>query len=236
MDLLQTILANELENMKMLRDQSMGLLDFEVDPSHHVYTVHLNGIESLVCINNNQYQLENKHTFRIELLPAYPEVAPVVKFEPPGVIFHPNWWKNGVLCYGDKWSPNTTLNEFVIDIVKMMQYEIVNQGSPANNYAKLWYEANEGKISKIIKKIPFPPPIDDIQINELGESDDNDIQIEGLGESGDLKDLVNPRTMISRLRELPISWFKPSSGSEDGDIQIDGLDESKDDDIRIDGL
>ena len=179
MDPRQTVLTNELKNMEMLRDQSLGLLDFEVDPSHHEYTVHLNGIESLVCTTNGQYKLSDKHKFKMTLLPAYPDVAPAVNFL-SGAVFHPNWWKDGPLCYGSKWSRNTTLSEFVIDIVKMMQYEIVNPGSPANSDANSWYAKNKDQIPKIIGKIQFPPPIDDIEIEGLSESEDDDIQIEGL--------------------------------------------------------
>ncbi len=181
----QTILTNELKNMEMLRDQSLGLLNFRVDPSHHEYTVHLNGIESLVCTTNGQYKLADKHIFKMILLPAYPDVAPTVDFKLSGPIFHPNFWDDGPLCYGNKWSRNTTLSEFVIDIVKMMQYEIVNIDSPANKNANSWYKKNKDKIPKIIKKIPFPPPIDDIKIEGLDEPEDDDIQIEGLNVSED---------------------------------------------------
>jgi ubiquitin-protein ligase len=148
---------NDLKDIKHLREQATNMFDFEVDASHQKYKIYIKNIMALVGTNEDNFKVDSFHDFSMELPPQYPDLLPVIFFTRP--IFHPNWWTNGLLCYGRRYNLNTTLKELIIDIVRMMQYEIVNTDSPANTAANEWYLNNKDKLDKYItKKVIFPPP------------------------------------------------------------------------------
>lgn len=153
----QARLLNDYRSMEELRNQSGGMLTFSVDRSYQHYTVTINGIETLVGTREESFTKNRTHVINIELTPEYPSKPPSVVFEK--TIFHPNWWADGRLCYGGEWTINTSLKEYVIDVIRMMQYEIVNTSSPANVYANTWYKNKYKEINKLIRKVQFPLPI-----------------------------------------------------------------------------
>jgi len=161
----QKRLLNDNKSMERLRDQSNGMLNFSVDQSYQKYKVTISGIEALVGYSS--FEKKQQHVFTIELQPEYPTKSPLVMFE--NTIFHPNWRQDGLFCYGRDWTNNTSLREFVIDIVRMMQYEIVNNDSPWNLPAKNWYLNNNENIYNIIKHIKFPLSIDEADTLDIFE-------------------------------------------------------------------
>lgn len=173
-----TRLRNDLKSIEILRNQAKGMLDFIVKPSLQDYAIVIKNIESLVGTTPYNYIKATEHEFNIKIPPGYPNRHhPNVFFKK--TIFHPNWWDDGRLCYGE-WESNTTLSEFVIDIVRMMQFDIVNTKSPANHEANSWYIQNKNIIDNMIKKVQFPPPLDEDECLEIGSPEGNDDGIEFL--------------------------------------------------------
>lgn len=76
----------------------------------------------------------------IQLTSRYPFTEPVVDFEKP-IVFHPNVYDSGRICFGTKWLPTQGLDLLVKRIVKIITYEpdILNEKSPANQTALKWY-------------------------------------------------------------------------------------------------
>lgn len=152
----QTRLIKDYEDMVKLREQSDGMFDFRVDKNYLHYVVTISKIETLVGTTEKKAVKQRRHVFTIDIPPEYPEVRPNVKFEKP--VFHPNWYSSGRVCYGRQWAPVDKLSELVVDTVKMMLFEIVAPGDPANGDANGWYKRNKESIRNIIPKIQFPPP------------------------------------------------------------------------------
>lgn len=189
MDPQRVILINEFKSMESLRDQSQGMLSFTVDDSLTDYTIYLRGIETLVGANEGSCTRQSNHELKMKLSPQYPKIPPKVEIkDKEHTIFHPNWGSHGVLCYGRKYDSNASLSDFVIDIVKLMQYEIVNEEDHANENATKFYLRNKSYINNTIRKVRFPPPVEDdgIEFGDLNDIDDGiEIDISGLDDIDD---------------------------------------------------
>ena len=147
--------VNDYKGMIKLREQSDGMFDFRVDKNYQHYVVTISKIETLVGTTEKKAVKQRRHVFTIDFPPEYPNAPPNVRFEKP--VFHPNWYASGKVCYGPEWAPRD-LSELVIDTVKMMLFEIVAPGDPANGDANEWYKRKKESIRSIIPKIQFPPP------------------------------------------------------------------------------
>ena len=153
----QQRLLNDYNDMVDLRDRSKGMLDFRVSNNYQHYVVTIDGIEALVGATKG---IKRKyHVFTIDLPPEYPLRQPDVRFKE--TIFHPNWYSDGRICFGTQWVQGDKLSELVIDIIKMMTFEIVNPRSPANSVANEWYLQNKRNIRHILPKVQFPPPTEE---------------------------------------------------------------------------
>ncbi|MCL5227404.1 ubiquitin-conjugating enzyme E2 [Pseudomonas nunensis] len=85
-------------------------------------------------------QLVQKRTeVKIELLSRYPFQEPVATITTP--IFHPNVYSSGRVCLGSKWLPTQGLDLLVKRIIQIITFDetILNEASPANRDALLWY-------------------------------------------------------------------------------------------------
>ena len=164
---------NDYKDIVALKDQSNGMFDFSVDHTYQHYDITIDGIETLVGTTESNYTECSRHVFHIELPPGYPMTAPIVKFDNP--IFHPNWYLDGRVCYGDHWSSSDRLRDFIVDIVQMMMFKIVMPDSPANSDANMWYLRNESHIRDKIPNVQFPPPDEDGLI--IYEDDDDELEL-----------------------------------------------------------
>lgn len=163
----QQRLLNDYNDMADLKDQSKGMLDFSVTNNYQQYDLAIDGIETLVGANRGT--IRKRHRFIIELPPEYPLQQPTIRFKE--TIFHPNWYSDGRVCFGTQWVPGDKLSELVIDIIKMMTFEIVNPRSPANSTANDWYLQNAGRIKNVVPKIQFPPPSEEesLEFYDVGD-------------------------------------------------------------------
>jgi ubiquitin-protein ligase len=171
-------LINDYRGMIDLRDQSSGMLEFNVDRTYRHYNVILHGIRTYVAKKNGGYQLEDDHKFTIDIPEEYPLKEPTFKFARP--LYHPNWYMTGIVCLGvlrdsSNWDPGTKLKDLVIDVTKMMTFEIANPNSPANGLAAGWYLENKNLIRRQIPRIQLQQSSgdaleffeDDLDITEL---------------------------------------------------------------------
>jgi len=156
MDPIQRRLHQEYKDMCELRDKCRGMFEFEVSEDYRLYDIKLIGIETLVGTTEEDMRMSNYHEFSVKV-PLNPKLEnPNIKFKEP--IFHPNWYSDGRICFGTQWVQGDKLSELVIDVIKMMLFEIVNPRSPANSSANEWYLQNERNIRDVLPKVQFPPP------------------------------------------------------------------------------
>jgi len=85
----------------------------------------------------------NKSEVKINLSNNYPFNEPEATFITK--IYHPNVYKSGKICFGNKWLPSEGLDMLVERIVKLIIFDsnILNEKSPANNDALQWYRKNQ---------------------------------------------------------------------------------------------
>lgn len=96
---------------------------------------------------------------KLELPVTYPISAPSITVLKGVKPFHPNWYREGRWCYGT-WHVNEGLGEFVIRMVKTLQYDsdITNERSAANSDANEWYlqKRNSGLFPCDRQQLPDP--------------------------------------------------------------------------------
>jgi ubiquitin-protein ligase len=149
-------LQRDLESMEGLRRQLGGMLDFSVSSDLERYVVRVDGVPGMKGTTVGNKVITDSFVFTIELPAEYSYLPPIVTFEEP--LFHPNCWFWGVLCFES--TPRTSLRDLIIDVVKCINYQIVNLQSIANPEAGQWYLENEPRLRKVIKKVKFPPDPD----------------------------------------------------------------------------
>ncbi len=147
----QKRLLNDYNSLLELKQQSNGVIDFKVDKHYQHYVVTVKGIDSLIRTNGKEkFSKSDSHVFDIALSPQYPDAAPRVRFRK--AIFHPNWYPDGRVCYADnRWNVISRLSELVIDIIRMMTFEIVATRSPASISALGWYRENKSRIEAMLE-------------------------------------------------------------------------------------
>lgn len=108
-------------------------------------------------------QVQNKTLVKIELLSRYPFQEPLATITTP--IYHPNVYSSGRVCLGAKWLPTQGLDLLVKRIIQIITFEsnILNEASPANWDALLWYRS-------AIKTSPAAFPTDKLIIKEQATS------------------------------------------------------------------
>ncbi len=82
----------------------------------------------------------NEHVIIVELPDNYPLVSPQIRMQTTPFPYHPNWWDNGLWCYGS-WDISETLGNHVVRMIRTLQFdkEITDENSPANRDANRWY-------------------------------------------------------------------------------------------------
>ena len=101
--------------------------------------------------------VQSSTTVQIDLQSRYPFVEPKALIKTP--IYHPNVYKSGQICFGTKWVPTEGLDLLVKRVIKIITFapDIVNEKSPANADAKVWY-------LKKVKESPHIFPTDQANI------------------------------------------------------------------------
>jgi ubiquitin-protein ligase len=72
-------------------------------------------------------------------------------------IFHPNIFAGGKVCIGG-YRPSESLARFVLRLAKMIQFDpaYINEDSPANSDAKIWYVNNRRLFPVDRSRLPDP--------------------------------------------------------------------------------
>lgn len=88
-----------------------------------------------------RYPAETQSVTKVALdLPArYPFAEPTANILTP--IYHPNVYSSGRICFGVKWLPSQGLDLLVQRIIQIITFDplILNEKSPANGAALVWY-------------------------------------------------------------------------------------------------
>ncbi len=111
---------------------------------------------------SNKYpdEVQDKTLVEIKLVSRYPFVEPSATITSP--IFHPNVYSTGKICFGTKWLPTQGLDLLVKRIIQIITFDetILNEDSPANSTALVWYRLAVGKY-------PEAFPTDKFNIKEV---------------------------------------------------------------------
>ena len=84
-------------------------------------------------------------TVKMELWPSYPKTAPYIRMLDIPPAFHPNWYSKGTYCPPTSWSEESSLKDFVKQMIATLQYnpQLIETDSPANFKALDWYLKNK---------------------------------------------------------------------------------------------
>lgn len=94
-----------------------------------------------ITAGSEKYPIQKQATTNLTILlsSTYPLQEPSVSIITP--IFHPNVYSSGRVCLGTKWIPTQGLDLLVVRIIQIITFDpsILNEKSPANYNALLWY-------------------------------------------------------------------------------------------------
>lgn len=78
---------------------------------------------------------------RVTLRDSYPAVAPYIKMLDLPPVFHPDWYSKGAYCPREPWQPETPLKDFVLRMIRSLQYDpaMIRADLPANYKALDWF-------------------------------------------------------------------------------------------------
>lgn len=80
-------------------------------------------------------------TIRVTLRGSYPAIAPHITMLDIPPVFHPDWYSKGTYCPPAPWRRETSLKDYVLQMLRSLRYETPPQESaaPANYKALDWY-------------------------------------------------------------------------------------------------
>jgi hypothetical protein len=136
--------SSDYEKVKKLVENSENLLEIESiegePPRQFVIAYHCKGIEKID--KSGTAIIRDRHRVEITLPANYPVDRPYALFLTP--IFHPNVFENNVICLGETWNVNESLDNLILRIGKIIQYDVdyMNLQSPANWDAMSWAESH----------------------------------------------------------------------------------------------
>lgn len=83
-------------------------------------------------------------TIKVTLRDSYPDTAPYVTMLDIPPIFHPDWYSKGTYCPIDAWTPDTSLKDFILRMLRTLQYDpsLIKEELPANYKALEWFIKN----------------------------------------------------------------------------------------------
>lgn len=142
----------DLVKLNQLASESNGKIKIISSTGNPVSRIVIELNYPTVINDNYPDKVHNSSKIDISLTSKYPFTEPVVSFERP-IVFHPNIYDSGRICFGTKWLPTQGLDLLVKRIVKIITYEpdILNEASPANTKALSWYRK---AFSKYPNKFP----------------------------------------------------------------------------------
>jgi ubiquitin-protein ligase len=130
-------LENDYASMKRVRCSAITWTPLKGKPPYvedYRLTIKVNAITA------PKPRYRKKHYVRLTLPPTYPSSPPLVSMMSTPAPYHPNWYTNGVWCFGE-WLSHESLGEFVVRMVKSLQYQpgFTSAGCAANSDALEWY-------------------------------------------------------------------------------------------------
>ena len=151
-------LANDYKQMCNIKGDIINWVPVKgVEPYIEEYQLTIN-IKTVIA-GGATPQYRQSSVVTVTLPSDYPTSAPVIRMSSLPIVYHPNWWEDGLWCYGT-WFRSEALGDHVIRMVKTLQYDtdITNEDSPANWEASRWYVANGNKGYFPCDKTNLPDP------------------------------------------------------------------------------
>ena len=108
-------------------------------PETYVIRFTCKGIASIE--SDGTVAFSENHVVRIELHKEYPVKAPYINWITP--IFHPNFNNSRVCFNAQLWSPEQRLDDLVIMLGRMIQFQHFNVDSPLDKSAAIWAKGHK---------------------------------------------------------------------------------------------
>ncbi|MBW4497496.1 MAG: hypothetical protein KME26_31415 [Oscillatoria princeps RMCB-10] len=152
MTLRQDRLANDYRSLQKLcvfnesvKPVKITILEARGNPPDY-YRIQLSNCKGVESVSGSTPKYRTEHIICIKDFPeSYPDtgVLPVVKLEAP--MFHPNVYSDGRFCFrgSDLQKVNEPLDALVKRVIRMIQYENLRFGVPANSTARDWANINQ---------------------------------------------------------------------------------------------
>lgn len=142
----QEIRKMRLENdyNEMIRLRAGNIISWKaklgVVPYIEKYELTIN-IRTIIWDGSPKYRDQN--VVNLTIPPDYPKDPPTILMLTKPGPYHPNWHKEMLWCCGT-WNPSESLGEYVIRMVKTLQFdsEITSANDAADADAKSWYRQN----------------------------------------------------------------------------------------------
>ncbi len=137
-------LQSDLERLTRLASESdlVEIIDTNGDPPE-AYQIRLR-CTSIIDLDNGVPVLGDRHELEIYLPIEYPVMEPYVRVTTP--LFHPNINPEGTAVCMNSWYPSKFLDDLVVMLVRMLQFNNVNPHDPLRDDAALWLLENEDSI------------------------------------------------------------------------------------------
>lgn len=96
----------------------------------------------------------------------FPDASPTVRLS-QCLLFHPNFTDDG-MWIGSNLESNESLSDYLMRLIRVLQYKNIDVNSVANRNAMAWYNKNKGKgiFPTDIINYSIKPQISIIRINE----------------------------------------------------------------------
>ena len=151
-------LANDYKQMLNIQGDIISWTAVKGAPPHvEEYKLTIN-VRTIASASGDIPQYRDKSEVVVSLPADYPRLAPRASMVSP-VIFHPNWSSGWGWCSGH-WSMTEALGDFVIRMVKTLQFDpdITNPHGTGYSAADKWYSANLQKGIFPCDKTVLPDP------------------------------------------------------------------------------
>jgi hypothetical protein len=136
-------LSNDYGQMVRLRGSIISWEPLQgTAPYIEKYRITVN-VRTIIGVSDDRPTYRDRSVIDLTLPPDYPEnSSPYAAMQTKPKPFHPNWYPDGHWCYGEGRPDMEGLGEFVIRMVKTLQFDamITGENSPADRIANDFYK------------------------------------------------------------------------------------------------
>src|SRR4051812_21225455 len=117
-------LLHDQDEMRRIQSTMIRITSFGSPPERYILTLRVRTIIG----PRPDYRAE--HRVRVTLPAGYPAKPPEIVMLSQPQPFHPNWWPQGLFCYGS-WTMEESLGDHILRMIRTLQFdpEITNPKS-----------------------------------------------------------------------------------------------------------